>query len=207
MDAGYKTAPICKKILDDTNIPILPYKRPMGKKGFFPTKDFYYDEYYDCVLCPQNQILSYVTTTREGYKEFRGKKSICASCPQRTKCFSGNQRFKTTFKHIWSEYLEISEDIRHSGKGKAYYAKRSETIERVFADAKEKHGFRYTTYRGKAKMQMKALLTYAAMNLKKMALWAEKQRNSPLFFAILDPICSQTTKKSQKRRQPQIFVC
>ena len=174
----------------------------MGKKGFFRTKDFYYDEYYDCVLCPQNQVLSYVTTNREGYKEFRSKESICTYCPQRTKCFTGKQRFKTTFKHIWSEYLEISEDIRHSPKGKAYYAKRSETIERVFADAKEKHGFRYTTYRGKAKMQMKALLTYAAMNLKKMALWAEKQEKTPYFFAIIH----KNRFINQKKKTKPIFL-
>ena len=34
-DAGYKTPYICKQILDDHRVPVLPYKRPMGKKEYF----------------------------------------------------------------------------------------------------------------------------------------------------------------------------
>ena len=45
----------------------------------------------------------------------------------------------------------------------------SETIERIFGTAKEHHGFRYTQYIGKARMEMKAELTFACMNLKKLA--------------------------------------
>ncbi|MDQ0341059.1 hypothetical protein J2S00_003903 [Caldalkalibacillus uzonensis] len=44
---------------------------------------------------------------------------------------------------------------------------RKETIERVFADLKEKHGMRWTTLRGKKKNTMQAMLVFAAMNLKK----------------------------------------
>ena len=46
-----------------------------------------------------------------------------------------------------------------------------ETIDRVFADAKEKHGMRWTTLRGLKKLSMQAMLTFAAMNVKKMANW------------------------------------
>ncbi len=41
----------------------------------------------------------------------------------------------------------------------------------VFADAKEKHGIRWTTLRGLNKMSMQAMLTFAALNLKKLASW------------------------------------
>ncbi|MGW6253904.1 transposase, partial [Peribacillus butanolivorans] len=43
--------------------------------------------------------------------------------------------------------------------------------EAVAADAKEKHGMRWTTLRGLKKLSMQAMLTFAAMNLKKMAIW------------------------------------
>ena len=46
-----------------------------------------------------------------------------------------------------------------------------ETIDRVFADAKEKHGMRWTTLRGLEKLSMQAMLTFAAMNVKKMTNW------------------------------------
>jgi len=41
------------------------------------------------------------------------------------------------------------------------YSHRKETIERLFGTAKENHGFRYTQMIGKARMEMKAGLTFA----------------------------------------------
>nr|HPL54221.1 transposase [Bacillota bacterium] len=46
-----------------------------------------------------------------------------------------------------------------------------ETIERVFADMKEKHGMRWTTLRGLKRVSVQAMLVAACMNLKKMANW------------------------------------
>ncbi len=40
----------------------MPYKRPMIAKGDYKKYDYVYDEYYDCVICPKNKILSYATT-------------------------------------------------------------------------------------------------------------------------------------------------
>lgn len=38
------------------------------------------------------------------------------------------------------------------------------TIERIFADAKEKHGMRWTKYQGLEKVATHTMLTFAAMN-------------------------------------------
>ena len=35
VDAGYKIPAIAKLLIDDNVIPIMPYKRPMTKYGFF----------------------------------------------------------------------------------------------------------------------------------------------------------------------------
>ena len=82
-DAGYKTPWIAKRVIDDGRIPVLPYKRPMGKDGFFRPYEFVYDEYYGCVLCPENSVLKYTTTTREGYRQFKSDPDICQNCPSR----------------------------------------------------------------------------------------------------------------------------
>ena len=60
---------------------------------------------------------------------------------------------------------------------------RGETIERVFPDAKEKHGMRYTHHRGLARVTNWVMLKFAAMNLKKLAMWAFKNGLLPSFFA------------------------
>jgi len=65
--------------------------------------------------------------------------------------------------------MELCEDIRHDLDMKELYKLRKETIERLFGCAKENHGFRYTQLFGKARMEMKAGLTFACMNLKKLA--------------------------------------
>ena len=188
-DAGYKTPWICKQIFDSGRIPALPYKRPLTKKGNLPWHAYVYDEYYDCILCPQNKVLSYVTTNREGYREYKSKSYVCQRCPVRERCTQNQQCIKTVTRHIWHDYIERSEDVRHSPVGKAAYVLRSQTIERVFADAKEKHAMRYTPYRGLTAVSAWVKLKFAAMNLKKLAL----HKGRPfLFFRLflrLKPHC------------------
>ena len=169
-DAGYKTPWICKQVIDSGRIPSLPYKRPMTKQGNLPWYEYVYDEYYDCVLCPQYKVLEYATTNRDGYREYKSKGYICRNCPVREQCTQNKQCVKTVTRHVWQDYLEQAEDIRHSPLGKATYALRSQTIERVFADAKEKHAMRYTPYRGLAAVTAWVKLKFAVLNLKKLAI-------------------------------------
>ena len=169
-DAGYKTPWICKRVIDDGLIPVLPYKRPMGKDGFFRPYEYIYDEYFDCVLCPENHVLSYSTTNRDGCREFKSKPYICENCPSRSKCTTNSQCTKTVLKHLWSDYLELAEDYRHTPKLRKLYDRRKETIERVFADAKEKHSMRFTYFRGLTRVTNWVRLKFAAMNLKKYVL-------------------------------------
>jgi nucleoside-diphosphate-sugar epimerase len=61
---------------------------------------------------------------------------------------------KLIHRHVWEGYLEEADHLRHTPQNKEIYAKRKETIERVFADAKEKHGMRWTTLRGLGKLSM-----------------------------------------------------
>jgi transposase len=172
VDAGYKTPWICKKVLDAGRKIATPYKRPMGKDGFMRPYEYVYDEYYDCVICPNNKILKYATTNREGYREYKSDAQECAACPHICKCTGSKTKQKTVARHIWAEYIDKAEDFRHSEGWKETYKKRSQTIERVFADAKEKHGMRYTMLRGLDRVRNWVRLKFAAMNLKKLATWA-----------------------------------
>jgi transcription elongation factor Elf1 len=172
VDAGYKTPWICKKVQDDGRDISTPYRRPMGKDGFFRPREYVYDEYYDCVICPSNQILAYRTTNREGYREYASDPHICVSCSLRSRCTESKSYRKIVTRHIWADYVEKAEDFRHSSKGKETYSLRSRTIERVFADAKEKHGMRHTMLRGLPRVSDWIKMKFAVMNLKKLAMWA-----------------------------------
>ena len=72
------------------------------------------------------------------------------------------------------------------------YTRYTGNVERVFADAKEKHAMRYTHHRGLAAVTRWVRLKFAAMNLKKLANWSWK--NS--FFRFIFVQCCQICMKS-----------
>ncbi|UQX52919.1 IS1182 family transposase [Cytobacillus pseudoceanisediminis] len=170
-DAAYKTPAITSYLLKHDITPALPYTRPRTKEGFFRKHEYVYDEHFDCYICPTGEILKYTTTTKEGYRQYKSDPRICAGCPFLSQCTQSQAHQKLIQRHVWEEHVEEADHLRHHQDVKPIYEKRKETIERVFADAKEKHGMRWTTLRGLKKMSMQAMLTFAAMNLKKMANW------------------------------------
>jgi hypothetical protein len=174
-DAGYLTPHICRDIIVSGVRPVLPYKRPMTKKGFFRKQEYVYDEYYDVYICPNDKLLKYSTTDRNGYKIYRSNPEECKNCPYLLKCTGSKKHQKIVTRHVWAAYQEESDHLRHTPENREIYALRSQTIERVFADLKEKHGMRYTNYRGKGRVTDEAMMVLACMNLKKMANWKWKR--------------------------------
>ena len=188
-DAGYKTPAIAKLLLDDEVLPVFPYKQPMTKEGFFRKYEYVYDEYYDCYICPANKILKYSTTDREGYREYKSNCGDCEACPYLSQCTESKNHVKVVTRHVWEPYMEKVEDIRHTLGMKDLYDQRKETIERIFGTAKEYHGFRYTNMIGKARMTMKAALTFTCINLKKLArIMGGNPSHSGHFMHILQSV-------------------
>ncbi len=182
MDAGYKTPWIAKKTLDDGKVPILPYTRYNGNKDRYKPWEYTYDPINDSYTCPWGGVLRHSTTDREGKRSYRSTPADCRDCPCKAKCGANEKGQKLFTTHIWQEYLDLVEQIRKTDRAKDIYAQRKETIERVFADAKEKHAMRYTHHRGLAAVTRWVRLKYAAMNLKKLANWSWK---NSFFNAIL----------------------
>lgn len=170
-DAGYKTPAICREVIKDGKNISLPYKRPMTKKGYLYPKEYAYSEESNSFVCPNGKQLNYTTTNRKGYREYKSHPCDCVNCPCLHRCTNSKDHTKVLHRHIWQDYLDQAEKFRLTPEGKESYALRSQKIERVFADAKEKHGMRYTFYKGLDRVQSWIRLKFAAMNLKKMALW------------------------------------
>ena len=79
----------------------------------------------------------------------------------------------------------MADDARYTPQYRELYKRRKETIERVFADAKEKHAMRYTQYRGLAQVTNWVKLKFAAMNLKKLANWLWREKLFPFICILL----------------------
>ena len=176
LDAGYVNPAICRTIILSGHIPLMPYKRPMTKKEFFKKYDYIYDEYYDCYICPNNEILSYSTTDKKGYKQYKSNPDKCKNCPLREQCTKSKNCQKVITRHIWEKYKEEANEKRYTQLWKENYPLRKETVERTFADCKEQMGLRFTRVRGLLKNEQNATMIFACHNLKKMANWRWKNK-------------------------------
>ena len=171
MDAGYKTPAIIRKLLLGGVVPLMPRVDPKTGKGFFRKYEYVYDEKNDWYICPANKTLPYSTTNKEGYREYKSKSYFCEKCPHLKQCTNSKEYVKVVTRHVWQDYMDYAEDFRLTLGMNEVYKQRKETIERVFADGKDKHGMRYTQLRGLSRVKDETGLRFACMNLKKMANW------------------------------------
>lgn len=176
LDAAYATPSICREIILNKQVPLMPYKRPMTGKGLFKKYEYAYDEYYDCYICPNNEILNYTTTDKNGYKLYKSNPEKCKNCPLKDQCTRSKSNQKVITRHIWEEYKEQMNENRYTQLWKDNYPLRKETIERTFGDCKEQMGLRFTRLRGLLKNEQNATMIFACHNLKKMANWKWKDR-------------------------------
>ena len=149
-----------KRIFGSGRVLSTSYTRPKSKKNGHPWWGYVYDEYFDDVICPEYCALHYSTTNRE----YKSRPYLCKRCPSRGICTENAKREKTVLRHVWQDYVEMAEHVRHMARYKELYRQRKEKIERVFADAKEKHGIRYTQYRGLAQVTNWVKLKFAAIS-------------------------------------------
>lgn len=170
LDAGFATLPICHQIFSSGRVPFLPYKRPMTNKDYFKKYEYVYDEYLDIYICPNEKDLTYTTTNREGSRVYKSNPKDCEGCPFLAKCTNSKNHEKTIHRHVWESELEEANHIRHTDLWHKIYPERKNTIERVFAECKETHGFRFTRLKGIEKNQHESLIIFSCHNLKKMGL-------------------------------------
>lgn len=172
LDAGYFTSALCKGLEDRDIYAVMGYRRPTHKAGYFYKREYIYDELNDQYTCPAGQATFYKTTSREGYRHYQSNPKICVNCALINRCTRNANKVKTITRHVWEDSKERINQHRLTDKGKVIYARRKETVERSFADAKQLHGYRYAQFRGRTKVQMQCLMVAAAQNMKKIALMA-----------------------------------
>ena len=171
LDAGYATAAIARGLHERAIDGVVSYRNPTPPRpGMMRRSSFRYEAEADGYRCPQGQLLTYATTDRSGYRHYRSDPALCRACPLLGSCTSSVGAVRLITRHVWQEDRERSDRLRLTPWGKAIYARRKETVERSFADAKELHGHRYARFRGLWRVRVQCLLAAAAQNIKKIAL-------------------------------------
>lgn len=170
LDSGYLTSPICHALDQKGIFAVIGHRRFHPTQGLLPKWKFRYDRETDTYICPEKHTLTYRTTTREGYREYKSDPEICKTCPLLAQCTRSRNRQKVITRHVWEDSREKVRENRLSKSGKQLYRLRKQTIERSFADAKQLHGYRYARFRGRERVLEQALMTAACQNMKKIAL-------------------------------------
>ena len=208
LDAGYMTAAICKGLEDRQLYGVIGYRRLNHKKGYFYKRQFVYDRQADVYICPAEQRISYNTTNRVGYREYKSDPKICKRCPLLMQCTRSANHIKVLTRHVWQDSKERIDAHRNTDTGKKIYGRRKETVERSFADAKQLHGHRYARLRGLDKVREQCLLAAACQNMKKIA--QIKARKALL--SLLRPIIrltgriSRLLSETKHRRRQYCFI-
>jgi len=169
LDAGYMSAAICKGLEDRHVYGVIGYRRPNHKSGYFYKREYRYDSEADVYICPAEQRITYNTTNRRGYREYKSDPQVCKRCPLLMQCTRSTKHIKVITRHVWQDSKERIDRHRLMDAGKKIYARRKETVERSFADAKQLHGHRYARMRGLDKVREQCLLAAACQNMKKIA--------------------------------------
>lgn len=170
LDAGYFTPQVCYGLEQREIAGVMGYRTPNHRAGYFYKRQYIYDAASDTYRCPAGQQLVYRTTTRQGYRQYHSDPMQCVDCESRERCTQSANHTKIVVRHVWEAAKEAVNARRLTEWGKRIYARRKETVERSFADAKQLHGHRYARMRGLAKVLEQCLLAATAQNMKKIAL-------------------------------------
>ena len=167
------------------------YKRPQTRKGGHEWWKYVYDEYYDCVICPEYQLLTYRTTNRDGYRKYKSDPKICASCPTRHLCTRSRDCVKTVQRHIWRDYEELADDVRYTPKYRSCTSGGKRPLNGSLPTPRKNTPCVYTQYRGLAQVTNWVKLKFAAMNLKKLANWLWREKLFPFISILLCTLCTR----------------
>lgn len=188
LDAGYNTPDVCHGLAEREIFGVVGYRRPGGLKGRFRKNRFKYDKGQDCYICPEGNVLRYRTTNRSGYREYSSDPKICSNCPKLLQCTQSRNHQKVITRHVWGDDHDRINSNRYTERGKYIKRRRSETVERSFADAKQLHGYRYARFRGKSKVEEQCLMTALVQNIKKLVKLVEYIDPSHLFSSFYQKV-------------------
>jgi transposase len=145
------------------------------RKHQFRAEHFGYDAEKDQFICPANQRLRFVNTTRykteNGYLTDRRNYQCteCEGCPLRSQCTKAkeNRSIRISFRLL--AYRESARNNLTSEEGIRLRSARSTEVESVFGQVKHNQGFRRFMLRGKEKVNTEWGLISIAHDMRKMA--------------------------------------
>ena len=167
-DTGYGREVAFKECLVRGVQPTLRVRNLGNVHGGFTRDHFTYVPERDVFICPEGKEMRHFTDNfRQRQAIYKPRRGTCKGCPLKAQCAPG-QGDRAVIRRWDVDIWEQVEERLASRPGRALLRRRQIVSERIFADAKVKHGLDKAQFRGRAKMQIQALLTAATMNLKRL---------------------------------------
>jgi transposase len=145
------------------------------KNGKFLSSKFKYQPDKDEYICPNNQILTYLTThtskSENGYisKQRVYRSQTCSICPYRDQCCKGKNDRSIQVSTKLIEYKYTAKQNLESEKGIKLRAQRGVDVESVFGQIKHNDQFRRFNTHGLQNVSTEWGIISIAHNIKKMA--------------------------------------
>jgi len=177
----------------------------------FSRDAFTYDEVNDRFTCPAGKTLrrKRKSKTRDRIS-YLARAGDCAACEIRSRCMGKSTAEARMVTRVDDPTLERAEQFRRSERGRNLSLLRHTVIEGLFGEAKTFHGLSRAKFRGLEKMEIQALLTATAPNLKKLV---RNSMTEKILVSVLIAYAGSATHKIGsavgifKRLRQQAHLC
>ena len=173
MDAGYAYAKVFRALEDREIEAIVPAKAEQAPGKVIPTRRFKFDARHNLARCPQGKTLRPKGKLQRGaFQYFHARAKDCGSCPLRARCVSPSRHARVVVFNVNHPSLLRARRrrVRWGDREERLYQRHRWRVEGVHGEAKTWHGLARAVRRGLDNIRIQALLTAAAINLKRLAV-------------------------------------
>jgi Transposase DDE domain len=138
------------------------------RDGIYPESMFRYQPESDTFLCPAGQLMKprRLHSVRLSW-EYVTERGVCLSCRLRESC-TRSKTGRSIKRHRDQNLLDRARRQANTKRAKLERKRRQHLMERSFADAANRHGFKPARWRGLLKQSIQDLLIATVQNLRKL---------------------------------------
>jgi len=138
------------------------------REGIYPESQFLYRPESNTFLCPAGQVMKprRLHSVRLSW-EYVTKRGVCLSCRLREFC-TRSKTGRSIKRHRDQNLLDRARRQANTQRARLDRKRRQHLMERSFADAANRHGFKRARWRGLVKQSIQDLLIATIQNLRKL---------------------------------------
>ena len=171
-DRGYGSAAIIRTLQQQGKRTFIPLWSGRVGNSKHLKSGLVYEREQDRFRCPEGKYLTPNPALYENDKRYVSSSEDCQVCSQVSACTAKRKKSSRHQRFVLRSLdQDLFEEVQARMRDPVFRQKLSERMcksEGLFAEAKQNHGLSRARYRGRAKVQIQAYLSAAALNLKRL---------------------------------------